>query len=78
MRRILVAMSGGVDSAAACLLLKKQGYDLFTVVADPLLRDPAHGDFTLDPASPALKMGFVPIDMTGLGIREGRGKEFEN
>ena len=58
--------------------LKKQGYDLFTVVADPLLKDPAHGDFTLDPASPALKMGFVPIDMTGLGVREGRGKDFEN
>lgn len=37
MRRILVAMSGGVDSAAACLLLKKQGYEIGG--ATMLLRD---------------------------------------
>ena len=37
MRRILVAMSGGVDSAAACLLLKKQGYEVGG--ATMLLRD---------------------------------------
>ncbi len=54
--------------------LHKQGYDLFSIAADPLLRDPEHGDFTLDPDSPALKMGFKPFDMTSVGIREGRGK----
>ena len=37
MRRILVAMSGGVDSAAACLLLKKQGCEVGG--ATMLLRD---------------------------------------
>ena len=52
--------------------LREKGYDLCSVVADPLLRDPAHGDFTLDPASPALKMGFKPIDMSQVGIRSKR------
>ena len=28
MHRILTAMSGGVDSAAACLLLQQQGYEV--------------------------------------------------
>lgn len=37
MRRILAAMSGGVDSAAACLLLKQQGYEVGG--ATMLLRD---------------------------------------
>lgn len=37
MRRILVALSGGVDSVAACLLLKKQGYEVGG--ATMLLRD---------------------------------------
>ena len=37
MRKILVAMSGGVDSAAACLLLKKQGVQVGG--ATMLLRD---------------------------------------
>lgn len=39
MRRILVALSGGVDSAAACVLLRQQGYEIGG--ATMLLRDGA-------------------------------------
>ena len=42
MRRILVAMSGGVDSAAACILLQRQGYTVGG--ATMLLRDGAEGE----------------------------------
>ena len=54
-------------------VLREKGYDRFSVIADPRFRDPAHGDFTLEPDSPAESVGFVPIDMTGVGIRSGRG-----
>ena len=41
---------------------QKLGHDVNSVVADPLLRDPERGDYTLMNNSPALKMGFIPID----------------
>ena len=42
MKKILVALSGGVDSAAACLLLRQQGYEVDG--ATMLLRDGAEGE----------------------------------
>jgi len=39
------------------------------VIADPLFVDPDKGDFTLKPDSPALKMGFQPIDVSKVGPR---------
>lgn len=37
-------------------------FDTHSIVADPLFVDPSHGDYSLDPASPAItKLGFVPI-----------------
>lgn len=38
-----------------------------SLVADPLFRDPENGDFTLCEGSPALRIGFRPIDMSNVG-----------
>ncbi len=46
------------------------GADAHSVVADPLLADPEHGDFTLKPESPALKLGFEPIPFRQIGPYE--------
>lgn len=45
------------------------GNDLHSVVADPLFRDLAKRDFTLAPDSPALRLGFKPIDVYDVGPR---------
>lgn len=52
-------------------MLKKQqrdGVDAHSVAVDPLFVDPANRDFRLKPDSPALKMGFVPFDMSKVGL----------
>jgi hypothetical protein len=38
-------------------------------IADPLFVDPAGGDFSLKPDSPAIKLGFKPIDINTAGPR---------
>lgn len=43
------------------------GADTHSVVADPLFVDPEHGDFTLKPDSPALKLGFEQIPFREIG-----------
>ncbi|HPS07836.1 MAG TPA: NosD domain-containing protein, partial [Kiritimatiellia bacterium] len=43
------------------------GADTHSVVADPLFVDAEHGDFTLKPDSPALKLGFEPIPFREIG-----------
>ncbi len=40
-----------------------------SVIADPLFRDPKTCDFTLSPESPALKLGFQPIDISDIGVK---------
>jgi hypothetical protein len=48
---------------------QKTGQDVHSVIADPLFVDPEHGDFTLRPDSPALALGFQPIDLSQVGPR---------
>lgn len=43
------------------------GADAHSVVADPKFVDPEHGNFTLRPESPALKLGFQPIPFDKIG-----------
>jgi len=46
------------------------GYDRHSVIADPKFKNIEAGDFTLAPDSPALALGFVPIDMSKVGPRK--------
>ena len=53
------------------VLKKLQGdsVDTHSLAVDPLFVDPENGDFRLKPNSPALKLGFVPFDMSKVGLR---------
>jgi len=52
---------------------QSNGIEGASVSADPLFFDIEHGDFRLKPASPALKLGFVPIDMNLIGLHHKVG-----
>ncbi len=49
--------------------MQRDEVDAHSLAADPLFVDPANGDFRLKPESPALKLGFVPIDLSQIGLR---------
>ena len=53
---------------------QKHGFDKHSVVADPLFVDVANDDYSLKPDSPAFKLGFKPIDISNVGLRQ-RGKK---
>jgi hypothetical protein len=53
---------------------KKRGEDTDSIIADPRFRDPAHGDFTIPADSPAIALGFVPIDGRGIGLDRGHAQ----
>ncbi len=46
-----------------------RGEDTHSVIADPMFADPFKYDFTLKEGSPALALGFVPIDLSTVGPR---------
>ncbi|HIK92676.1 MAG TPA: right-handed parallel beta-helix repeat-containing protein [Planctomycetes bacterium] len=61
------------DPALGQKMLKKQqrdGVDAHSQAVDPLFVDPANGDFRLKPESPALKLGFIPIDVSRIGLQQ--------
>ncbi len=45
------------------------GHDVHSAFTDPAFVNLDTGDFTLAPDSPALKLGFRPIDVSNIGIR---------
>jgi hypothetical protein len=64
-----------VDPALGRTMLAKQqgdGVDAHSLAEDPLFVDPENGDFRLRPNSPALKMGFVPFDLSKVGLRSDK------
>jgi hypothetical protein len=47
---------------------RKGGRDQNSIVADPRFVNPRKHDFRLQPDSPALKLGFMPIDISAAGL----------
>jgi hypothetical protein len=47
-----------------------KGQDQGSLIADPQFRNPWNYDFRLKPSSPALKLGFKPIDTSTCGITQ--------
>lgn len=48
---------------------RARGHDTNSLIADPLFVAAAQDDFRLRPESPALKLGFPPLDLRGVGPR---------
>jgi hypothetical protein len=46
---------------------RERGQDRHSLIADPKFDDAPHGDFSLLPGSPALKLGFRPIQTSDIG-----------
>ena len=48
---------------------RRLGYDTHTLITDPKLRDICSRYFSLEEGSPALSLGFKPIDLSSVGPR---------
>ena len=49
-----------------------RGHDTNSYFIDPLFVDPSHGDFRLQPDSPALDLGFPQLDLSAAGVRSNK------
>ncbi|MFO7975482.1 MAG: right-handed parallel beta-helix repeat-containing protein, partial [Candidatus Hydrogenedentota bacterium] len=47
---------------------REKGQDEHSIIADPLFENPKEFDFRLKPGSPALDVGFEPIDTSSIGL----------
>jgi hypothetical protein len=56
-------------SGATLTQWRQRGHDLHSLVADPQFENPAADDFRLRPTSPALALGFNPLDLSRVGVR---------
>lgn len=50
---------------------RTRGHDIGSKVGDPHFVDPVRRDFRLQPGSPALEMGFKPLDLSNVGPWSG-------
>ncbi len=69
-----VVFPDGKDLAAR----QASGQDERSIVADPKFTDPLHGNFAIDPDSPALPLGFEPIDPSLAGRRTAEIRQAEH
>jgi parallel beta-helix repeat protein len=58
-----------LDDAITLDQWRELGEDIHSKIADPQFKDLANYDFTLEEGSPALALGFKPIDMSDVGTR---------
>jgi parallel beta-helix repeat protein len=76
--RNLYFLAGGKEIAirgAGCKTFadwQKKGFDVNSIVADPMFVDPEKDDYTLRPESPAFKLGFKAIDTSQVGLLRKR------
>ena len=54
---------------------RERGFDTHSLIADPGFVNPAAGDYSLKPDSPALTLGFEPIDTSRIGLLTKRKTE---
>lgn len=54
------------------MLAKQQadGVDAHSLAVDPLFVEPANGNFSFRPDSPAMMLGIVPVDISKVGLRK--------
>jgi hypothetical protein len=48
---------------------QQRGHDKHSLIANPMFGAPDKYDFRLQTSSPAFKLGFKPIDLSGVGVR---------
>jgi parallel beta-helix repeat protein len=54
---------------------RARGHDVNSIIADPLFVAPEKYDFRLKTNSPALKLGFKPIDLSKVGVRSKKDRK---
>ncbi len=54
---------------------RRRGHDGQSIIGDPLFIDPKNSDFRLKPGSPALRLGFKPVDLSEVGVRKKLRKQ---
>lgn len=59
---------GGWSGAKTLAQWQANGFDRHSLFADPMFVDPAGGDYSVRPGSPALKLGFKNFPMKGFGV----------
>jgi len=58
----------GLPGGGTMARWREMGYDKHSVIADPMFVDPVRANYALQPNSPAIKLGFLPVDESRIGL----------